>query len=318
MTVLPPPPSDVTWVTGVGGIATTALPPLLAGLIGTTLNTQVSEGVRVLLGLFAFGLLPPHSVTITGATLTPGAGTLDLTLTGTGSYNWMFIIPLTTTFTYTATLSVAPSADPWNPHRIVRVTTSGGRFTFGRPLPSFLSSAIGGVVSGEVEPRIENVVNDALTAEVTSALADAQSVRTATGVISAFDIVITSSGIRFQISIADFRLPVVPMPSLRTLAITIVPDPVERRSVHYTIHVAALGLPVENATVTLTNYQGARAVQTSLPATDVHGNTPFTDTLRSYHHDATSHGGGVVDRYPRLSVSAPGAYPATLELTREP
>jgi hypothetical protein len=310
--VLPPSPSDLTFMTGVGEITKDDLPPLLASLKGSTLNIQVPDGFRVLLGLFAFGLQPPHSITITDVQINPGEGMLGLILTGTASYNFMFI-PFTTSFTYTAVLNMAPSSDAWNPHRIVRVTTSSGSFTFGRPLPPFLSSALGSVVTGEVGPRIENMLNDALTGTVNSVLADAKSVRTATSVISAINIFIKTNGIRFQIGMADFRLPVVP--SLCLLEINIAPDPVEGTSVTYTIHVAACGLPMQNATVKLTNYKGgALAFTTNLQDTDVNGNTEFTGILRSFHHDATGHGGGVVDKYPYVSAFAPGSYPGTLEL----
>jgi hypothetical protein len=315
LVVVPPSPASLSLVTAVGAVSAAALPPMTARLAGTSFPLDVPDGLRVLIGTFGFGFVPPHSLTILVATVVPGAGTLALTITGSATYRWLFLIPVTSTFTYTTTLTLTPSADAKNPGQIVRATPGGSTLSFSDPFLARLSAFVG-VVDGMIAPRIEGVFNTAVVGAVDAFLAGRGSVRTSTSVISARRIVVAAGGISLQIGLADFVMPVVATPVSTALKIAITPQPVEGTSQTYTVRVTSAGAPVAGAAVTLTNYKTGTVNTTTsnLPATNAQGETTFTAALRGFHRDTTDHAGGVVNRYPKLTATKAGFQSATLEL----
>ena len=315
--VLPPSPATVSLVTAIGGVSSTAIPAMTAGLVGMSFPVEIPEGARVVIGIFAFGFVPPNSLTITGLTLVTGAGTITLTITGSASYRWLILIPVTSSFTYTSTLSLSPSGDARTPAQILRATPSASTLSFTDPFLRSLSQFVG-LVDAEVGKRIEGILNQAVAKAVDATLASRGSVRTTTSVISLHRITITAGGIGLHIGIADFRNPVMAAPPNTSLKISITPVPLRGRLQTYTVHVTnAAGAPVVGAAVTLTNYQSignANPTTSNCPPTNAQGTTHFSVALRGYHHDASGHGGGVVDRYPSLTASAAGYQNATIEL----
>ena len=307
---LPPQPGAVTLYTAVGAIPATAVTAFGPSLAGTQLATPVGDGLKLVLGAF-LGFGPPEAVTITSATISPGAGSLAIAVSGTLTYRFFFIVPFTQTFTIRTTVTIAPSGDGLRTERIVSAVPTGTTLALPQvafPLPL-------GVLNGTLVNALEPVINRAIAGAVDANLRARTPPmrRTPTCVISARTVRITASGITAQMVLADFGPAVAALP--RVLGLSVTPTPVPRTQQTYTFRVVdrADQSPIAGATVALTN-RSPTTTQTQL--TDAQGNARFTVTLRS----RTIGGGAQLEGGARLLhpfavVTAPGAQASTLVLT---
>jgi hypothetical protein len=307
---LPPSPGQVTVLTAVGAIPSTAVTAFGASLGGTQLSTPIADGVKLLLGAF-LGFGPPEAITITSATVTANAGSLSVSVSGSLTYRFFLFVPITQTFTIGTTVTIAPSGDGIRTERIVSVVPGGTTLTLPTvpfPIPF---DVLNGTLTNTLEPVINRAIVNAVDANLRARTPSMR--RTPTCVISARTVRISSAGISAQIMLADFGPAAVALP--RTLAMSVTPTPVPNVQQTYTFRVVdrADQSPVAGATVALTN-RNPTTTQTRL--TDAQGNATFAVTLRAQ----TLGGGARPDRDPRVLqpyavATAPGAQATTFLLT---
>ena len=314
---LPPSPGQLTLYTAVGAIPAAAVTAFGASLSGTRLPTPVEDWLKVVLGVF-LGFGAPESVTITSATITPGAGSLSIVVTGSATYRLFFFVPFTQTFTISTTVTIAPSGDASRTGRIVSVAPAGTSLTL--PIPATFPLSSGGGISlpfnlfngtlvGALEPAINQAIVNAVDAALRARTPPMR--RTATCVISARRVVIASSGISAQIMLADFGPAVVPLPRALALSVTPAPEPGVQRAYTFRVADRADNSPVAGATVALTN---RNPITTQTRLTDAQGNAAFTTTLRTQRLGGGPDGEARL-LHPYAVATAPGAQAATLVLT---
>jgi hypothetical protein len=319
---LPASPGQVTLYTAVGALLAAELSAFGASLGSTQFATRIADGWRAL--GYLFGFLPPDSITITSASITPGAGSLAISLTGSGTYRFFLFIPFTQTFTISTTVTITPSGDGERTDRVVSVVPTGTTLTLptadpilrriGATTPPVPFNLINGTLTDALEPIINRAIINKVDGVVGARVPPVR--RTPTSVVSARTLGISPGGISAQIMLADFGPALAALP--RTLALSVSPAPVPNVQKTYTFRVVdrATRSPIAGATVTLTNHSPT-TTQTRL--TDAQGDASFTARLRT-----ESLGGGALDQHldgdPRLlqpyaAATAPGAQATTLILT---
>jgi len=238
--------------------------------------TAVPTGIRIVSGVLTGGTFIPLVVALGPAIATLGAGSITITLTGALTARVFFFSVSTITITAATTVTLAPSADPANPARILRVTLtpitiSGIGAAVGFLLGPFLASLISAIV--------EPMINGLILSTASSTLAGSGLLLTATAVISARRVTISPGGVSLQLILGDLFGPAVVAPP-KTLSVSISPTPVANTAHTYTVTVvdSVTSLPVIGANVTLeTNATGGPF---SKP-TDMTGKAAFPNvTLR--------------------------------------
>jgi hypothetical protein len=304
---LPPSPGQLTVITAVGEISPTDLAAFGSSLSGSQLSTPVADWAKVLLGLFTFG--PPESVTITSATITPGAGSLSVVVTGSVTYQLLFFIPFTQTFTISTTVAITPSGDAERTDRIVSVVPTATTLTLPPQTVGF--NVFNGKLAALLEPMINQAIADAVDTTLRASTPSMQ--RTPTCVISARRVAITTGGLSAQLMLADFGPVVAARPG--ALALSVTPTPAPKIEAQYTFRVIdrSDGSAVPQATVALTNYN---PTTTETQPVNMQGEAMFTTRLSAKTLAVSGHqSGGPRVLEPYAVATAPGAQTATLVLT---
>jgi hypothetical protein len=274
---LPASPANGTVITVPSvPIAAATIAATAAGFV--TPPTAIPQDVVIGVALATGGLFIPMTAAITAVTVTLGSGSFVLAVTGTLTIR-QFGFPIAHTFTLTTTLVPAPSGDPANASRVLRMTPTAS--TLGATgIPAIIPSLLAPSVASAVASLVESGVNGLIRSTATGTLASMGRRLTSTAVICAHRVVVTASGVALQLALTDLFGPaVVAIPG--TLAVSIAPAPVAGVAKNYVVTVtnAANGAVVQGASVTLQNFAANGASTSNNQMTDAAGQAKFPGTI---------------------------------------
>jgi hypothetical protein len=308
--------------TGIGTIPLTPPAGLVAGVAAASLGAYIPQGGAIT------GVVPD-------LTINPG----EVTLTVTGFFNFQVYYFFTDTITFTATIpvTIAPSGDASQPSRILSVTTGTITLSIFTTGPSPTLALLGlirslrgpvaeALIQSQIGAALESVINGKIDSLVTSVMASKGWLRSPTGVVSARNVVITSSGVRLELVLADLFGPAFsPIPT-GGLHAQVSPAPQAGGQRLYTVTVTntATGMPVNQANVTLLNYTTGGIAQLEGPRqTNVSGNPqpPFNVALApmvTSQVDPITRKRTKIFHPPILTVSKTGFSTINLRLLEDP
>ena len=282
VTSLPPSPGTATVITVPPVVVPAAT--LVAAAAGAAIApTMVPGWLRWLSGILTGGTYIPLVAVLPAPTVTLGSGTITVTVTGSLAARVFYFSVQTSTITVTATVTPAPSNDPLNASRVLRMpVTAASLLSAASAVPGF-----GMFLATTIASTLETAINRTIASTAATMVAGMGMRLTPSAVFNARRITVVApgagaGGINLQLGVSDlFGSAIVAIPRVMAVAISPTPQANTPRTYTVTVTDTANGSPIPNATVTLRNYDANGALSATAYTTDAQGRAVFSETLRT-------------------------------------